>query len=105
LEDALTKNITEFLIELGQGFAYMGRQNKLTVGKKTFKLDLLFYNAKLHCYIAIDLKTGVFDPKDIGQLGLYVSAVNHIMKTDEDKPTVGLLICCCCSRDLSMSCS
>jgi predicted nuclease of restriction endonuclease-like (RecB) superfamily len=93
LEDALTKNITDFLIELGQGFAYMGRQIKLTVGKKTFKLDLLFYNVKLHCYIAIDLKTGVFDSKDIGQLGLYVSAVNHIMKADEDKPTVGLLIC------------
>jgi len=93
LEDALTNNVTQFLIELGKGFAYVGRQIKLKVGRKTFKLDLLFYHTVLHCYIVVDLKTGDFDPKDVGQVGLYISAVNHQLKTETDNSTIGLLIC------------
>jgi predicted nuclease of restriction endonuclease-like (RecB) superfamily len=93
LEDALTDNITKFLLELGQGFSYYGRQVPLVVDGEEFALDLLFYHVKLHCYIAIELKAGKFNPRDLGQLGFYVSAVNHLHKTKVDQPTVGLLIC------------
>ena len=93
LEDALTNNVTHFLIELGKGFAYVGRQIKLKVGRKTFKLDLLFYHTVLYCYVVVDLKTGDFDPKDVGQVGLYISAVNHQFRTEMDNSTIGLLIC------------
>jgi len=93
LENALADNVTQFLIELGKGFAYVGRQIKLKVGRKTFKLDLLFYHTILHSYIVVDLKTGEFDPKDIGQLGLYISAVNHQFNTEIDNQAIGLLIC------------
>jgi predicted nuclease of restriction endonuclease-like (RecB) superfamily len=93
LEDALIRHITEFLLELGTGFAYLGRQIKLNVGAKKKKLDLLFYHVNLHCYVAVELKTGEFDSVDIGQLGTYVSAVNHQFKKDGDNQTVGLLIC------------
>jgi predicted nuclease of restriction endonuclease-like (RecB) superfamily len=93
LEDALTSNATRLLMELGKGFAYVGRQIVLPVGKKRLKLDLLFYHLLLHCYVAVDLKTDEFEAKDLGQLGLYISAVNHIHKTEQDSPTIGLLIC------------
>jgi predicted nuclease of restriction endonuclease-like (RecB) superfamily len=93
LEDALTTNITKFLLELGQGFSYYGKQVPLVVDGEEFALDLLFYHVKLHCYVAIELKAGKFHPKDLGQLGFYVSAVNHLYKTEADQPTVGLIIC------------
>jgi predicted nuclease of restriction endonuclease-like (RecB) superfamily len=93
LEDALTTNITKFLLELGQGFSYVGRQIPLVVGDEEFNLDLLFYHLKLRCFVAIELKSGKFNPRDLGQLGFYVSAVNHIHKTEADNPTVGLLVC------------
>ncbi|GHU69084.1 hypothetical protein AGMMS49983_22070 [Clostridia bacterium] len=93
LENALEKNIKKFLLELGQGFSYVGRQIPLEVGGEEFSLDLLLYHLKLHCYVAIELKGGKFHPRDLGQLGFYVSAVNHLYKTEVDNPTVGLIIC------------
>lgn len=93
LEDALVSNVTKFLVELGTGFAYMGRQYRMQVGEKEIFIDLLFYNTRIHAYCCIELKTGSFQASYLGQLGLYVSAVNHQLKTEHDNPTIGLLIC------------
>jgi predicted nuclease of restriction endonuclease-like (RecB) superfamily len=93
LEDALINNITKFLLELGQGFAYLGRQVPVKIGKKERFIDLLFYHTVLHCYIVIELKTGDFEAEYAGKLGLYISAINHQRKRDNDHPTIGLLIC------------
>ena len=93
LEDALVANVTKFLVELGTGFAYMGRQYRLQVGEKEIFIDLLFYNTRIHAYCCVELKTGSFDASHLGQLGLYVTAVNHQLKTEYDNPTIGLLIC------------
>jgi predicted nuclease of restriction endonuclease-like (RecB) superfamily len=93
LEDALASNITDFLIELGQGFAYIGRQIPIAIDDTEAILDLLFYHTILRCYIVIELKTSRFKSDYIGQLGLYVSAINHLKKTEADNPTIGLLIC------------
>lgn len=93
LEDALVNNITRFLLELGNGFAFMGRQVPLEVGETTLYADLLFYNINLHCYVVVELKTESFQPGFVGQLGTYVTAVNHLRKREEDNPTIGLLIC------------
>lgn len=93
LEDALIQNITQFLLELGSGFAYVGRQVKINIGEEEFFIDLLFYHLKLRCYVVVELKTGKFIAEYVSKLGLYVSAVNHQMKHSDDKPTVGLLIC------------
>lgn len=93
LEDALVANVTRFLLELGSGFAYMGRQFRLSVDTDEFFPDLLFYNAKIHAYCVVELKVGKFDPRDLGQLGFYVSVVNDKFKSESDNPTIGLLIC------------
>ena len=93
LKNALLANITKFLLELGNGFAYMGREYRLNVGTTEQFLDLLFYNVNLRCYIVIEVKTSDFAPADLGQLGTYVVAVNHILKKADDNPTLGLLIC------------
>lgn len=93
LEDALTGNITRFLIELGQGFAYVGRQVPLEVGDETLFADLLFYHLELRCYVVIELKACKFMPAFIGQLGTYVSAVNHLKKKPTDNTTIGLIVC------------
>lgn len=93
LEKALTDNITNFLLELGKGFAYVGKQIQLEVGGKMFFTDLLFYHLELRCFVVIELKNRDFDPSFLGQLNFYVSAVNHIMKKETDSPTIGLLIC------------
>lgn len=93
LKNALANNIVKFLIELGNGFAFVGQEYMLEVGKTEQFIDLLFYNIRLHCYVVIEVKTEKFKPADIGQLGTYVVAVNHILKTDVDNPTLGLLIC------------
>ena len=93
LEDALVANVTKFLVELGTGFAYMGRQYRMQVGEKEIFIDLLFYNTRIHAYCCIELKTGSFQASYLGQLGLYVTAVNHQLKTEQDNPTIGLLIC------------
>lgn len=93
LKDALILNIERFLLELGNGFAYMGREYKLTIGQTDRYIDMLFYNLKLECYIVIEVKTRSFRPEDIGQLSAYVSGVNHLLRRPSDKPTIGLLIC------------
>ena len=93
LEEALVANVTKFLVELGTGFAYMGRQYRMQVGEKEIFIDLLFYNTRIHAYCCIELKTGSFQASYLGQLGLYVTAVNHQLKTEYDNPTIGLLIC------------
>ena len=93
LEDALAGNITRFLLELGRGFAFIGRQEPLNVGSSTLYADLLFYNIELRCYMVIELKTTVFEPSFIGQLSTYVTAVNHVKRKESNNPTIGLLIC------------
>lgn len=93
LKDALLKNITRFLLELGEGFAFVGQEYKLNVGNTEQYTDLLFYHLKLRCYVVIELKVLKFEPGFLGQLGMYVTAVNHLLKTDHDNPTIGLLIC------------
>lgn len=89
----LVQNITQFLLELGKGFAYMGRQYILNVGGKEFRTDLLFYHTRLKCYIIMELKTQEFQPEFIGKLNFYISAINGIIKAEEDKPTIGILLC------------
>ena len=93
LEDALTKNITRFLLELGSGFAFVGRQVRLEINGNEFFIDLLFYHLKLRCYVVIELKVTEFKPEYLGQLGFYVTAINKQMKRKEDSPTIGLIIC------------
>ena len=93
LENALIKNITDFLLELGSGFSYVGKQYKLTVDNEDFYIDLLFYNIKLHSYVVIELKTGKFKPEYAGKLNFYISAVDNILKSEKDNPTIGLIIC------------
>ncbi len=93
LENGLMQNITRFLLELGTGFAFIGRQVPLVVGDETVYPDLLFYHLELRCYVVVELKVTKFKGEHLGQLGVYVSAVNHIKKKQTDNPTIGLLIC------------
>lgn len=93
LENSLTQNITRFLLELGAGFAFVGRQVPLEVGDETLYPDLLFYHLELRCYVVVELKVTKFKGEHLGQLGVYVSAVNHTKKKTTDNPTIGLLIC------------
>ena len=94
LKDALLHNITKFLIELGTGFAYVGKEYRLQIEDKEKFVDLLFYNLKLSCYVVIEVKIGEFDFQDAGQLGGYVVACNHLLRKEgRDNPTIGLLIC------------
>ncbi len=93
LKKALMDNISRFLLELGSGFAYVGQEYRLKIGHTEKFIDLLFYNIRLHAYCVIEVKTGTFDSGDIGQLGTYMTAVNHLVKTEQDNPTIGLLIC------------
>ena len=93
LKDALMDKIQNFLMELGTGFAYMGREVRLEVGSTEKFLDMLFYNTKRHCYVVVEVKPGKFDSSYAGQLGTYVVAVNHQLKTEHDNPTLGLLVC------------
>lgn len=94
LKDALLHNITKFLIELGTGFAYVGKEYRLQIEDKEKFIDLLFYNLKLSCYVVIEVKIGEFDFQDAGQLGGYVVACNHLLRKEgRDNPTIGLLIC------------
>ena len=80
-------------MELGTGFAYMGREVRIEVGETEKFIDMLFYNTKRHCYVVLEVKTGKFDSSYAGKLGTYVVAVNHQIKSEQDNPTVGLLIC------------
>ena len=93
LEQALTHNVPRFLLELGTGFAFVGSQVSLQVGEDTVYPDLLFYHLELRCYVVVELKVTKFKGEHLGQLGVYVSAVNHIKKKPTDNPTIGLLIC------------
>lgn len=93
LEDALVGQVTKFLLELGAGFSFISRQYKVTVDDEDFYIDLLFYHVKLHCYVVVELKAVAFKPEFAGKLNFYVSAVDDILKTEQDKPTVGILIC------------
>ena len=91
LKDALIEKVNNFLMELGTGFAYMGREVRIEVGDTEKFIDMLFYNTQRHCYVVVEIKTGKFDSSYAGQLGTYVVAVNHQMKTEADNPTLGLL--------------
>ncbi len=94
LEDALISNITRTLLELGSGFAFVGRQMELRMpGGQVFIPDMIFYHTRLKCYIVMELKTGAFIPEYAGKLNFYVSAVDNLMKQDDDRPTIGLLVC------------
>ncbi len=93
LEAALEQNITQFLLELGTGFAFVGRQKEIIVAGKTRKIDMLFYHIKLKCYVVVELKVVSFDPEFVGKLNFYVNAVDELIKTESDNPTIGLLIC------------
>jgi len=93
LENQLIEHITQFLLELGKGFAYIGRQVALKVSNRDFYIDLLFYHTTLHCYIVLELKTGSFEPEYAGKLNFYIKAVDEQIKSDRDEPTIGLLLC------------
>ena len=93
LKDALLANTEKFLLELSAGSALMGREVRVEMGETENFIDLLFYHAKLHCYVVVEVKATRFEPGHMGQLGAYVVAVNHQMKMPEDQPTLGLLVC------------
>lgn len=93
LQQYLEDHMTKFLLELGKGFCFYGKQVHINVGGDDFYIDLLFYNAHLHCYVVVELKTTKFKPEHIGQLKFYVTAVNKQLRTEGDNPTIGLLIC------------
>jgi predicted nuclease of restriction endonuclease-like (RecB) superfamily len=93
IENALVKHVTEFLLELGAGFAFVGRQVLLDVGGDEFFIDLLFYHLKLRCYVVVELKAGKFKPEHLGQLGFYMTAVDRQVKHEQDNTTIGLLLC------------
>lgn len=93
LEQALTEDVTALLLEMGTGFAFLGKQKELVVGGRSRKIDLLFYHIRLRCYIVCELKAKPFEPEFAGKLNYYVNAVDELLKTDEDNPTIGLLVC------------
>lgn len=93
LEGALVKQVTKFLLELGAGFAFVGRQVHLEVGGDDFFLDLLFYHLRLRAYVVIELKATDFKPEHLGQLGFYLTAVDAQVRAPQDEPTIGLLLC------------
>jgi predicted nuclease of restriction endonuclease-like (RecB) superfamily len=93
LENSLIKNMEKFLIELGSGFAFVGRQYKLEVGDDEFYIDLLFYHLKLRCFVVVELKKGKFKPEYSGQVNFYCGAIDSILAQKDDKPTIGLILC------------
>ncbi len=93
LEDALINQVTRFLLEMGAGFSYIGRQYRLEINGDEFFVDLLFYHIRLRCYVVVELKAVKFKPEFAGKLNFYVSAVDGILKTEQDNPTIGILIC------------
>ncbi len=93
LETALIDRIKQFLMELGNGFAFVGSQYRLEVGDEDFYLDLLFYHTKLHSHVVIDLTIGDFKPEHVGKMGFYLAAVDAQVATDDDRPSIGLILC------------
>ena len=93
IEKSLTSKITDFLLEMGRGFAYIGRQYHISVDGDDYYIDLLMYHLKLHCYVVVELKAVEFKPEFVSKLNFYISAVDDLVKSTEDKPTIGLLLC------------
>ena len=93
IEKSLTSKITDFLLEMGRGFAYIGRQYNISVDGDDYYIDLLMYHLKLHCYVVVELKAVEFKPEFVSKLNFYISAVDDLVKSPEDKPTIGLLLC------------
>ncbi len=93
IEEQLTQHITKFLLELGQGFSFVGKQYHLTVGGSDFYIDLLFYHIKLHCYVVVELKAREFKAGDPAQLNFYINVINNTLKTEKDNETIGILLC------------
>ena len=93
MEKQLTDHITRFLLELGAGFAFIGRQYPLHIGEKTYVLDLLFYHIRLRCFVAIDLKMEAFEPEHAGKMNFYLSAVDDLLRTEADNPSIGIILC------------
>ncbi len=93
LERGLTAHLTNFLLELGAGFSFIGRQVPIQVGTKEFFIDLLFYHTHLHCYVVVELKTGDFEPANDGQLNFYIKAIDSQLRRSGDQPTIGILLC------------
>jgi predicted nuclease of restriction endonuclease-like (RecB) superfamily len=93
IERQLTEHITKFLLELGKGFAFIGRQYPLQVGEKDYRLDLLFYHIRLRCFVVIDLKVVEFEPEFAGKMNFYLSVVDDQIKKPEDQPSIGIILC------------
>ena len=93
IERQLTEKISDFLLEMGKGFAFIGRQYHLAVANDDYYVDLLMYHTKLHCYVVIELKAVEFIPEFVSKLNFYISAVNDTLKSENDNPTIGLLLC------------
>jgi predicted nuclease of restriction endonuclease-like (RecB) superfamily len=93
LERSLVQHIRDFLLEMGVGFSFLGSQYPIEVSGKEYKLDLLFYHVRLHCYVVLDLKMGDFEPEFSGKMGFYVTAVDNLLKTEVDQPTIGIILC------------
>lgn len=93
IEKSLTSRITDFLLEMGRGFAFIGRQYHLAVDGKDYYIDILMYHLRLHCYVVVELKAVEFIPEFVSKLNFYISAVDEYVKSPEDKPTIGLLLC------------
>ncbi|AEV97858.1 hypothetical protein A4D02_15570 [Niastella koreensis] len=93
LEKQLTEHITRFLLELGKGFAYIGRQYPLKIGEKEYWIDLLFYHIRLRCFVVIDLKVSPFEPEHAGKMNFYLSAVDDLLKTEADQASIGIVLC------------
>ena len=89
----MTKHITQFLLELGKGFAFVGRQYKVEVSDNDYFIDLLFYHLELRSYVVIELKSGRFKPEYAGKLNFYLSAIDSQVKKEGDNPTIGILLC------------
>jgi len=93
IEKQLTDHITKFLLELGKGFAFIGRQYPLAIGDKDYRLDLLFYHIRLRCFVVIDLKVVEFTPEFAGKMNFYLSAADDLLKTETDQPSIGIILC------------
>lgn len=93
LEQGLADHIQKFLTELGQGFAFVNRQQRLEIAGKDYYIDLLFYHLKLRCYVVVELKATAFDPRDAGQMSFYLSAVDDLLRHPDDQPTIGMILC------------
>lgn len=101
IEKQLVNHITKFLLELGTGFAFVGKQFHLEVSGQDFYIDLLFYHTRLHCYVVVELKTGEFRPEYAGQINFYLSALDDLVRAPEDNPSIGIILCATKDRILA----